>query len=940
MSQSLISKKRREFLGLAAPLGYVAGIGRGATGFTTRSDIGPAREANDVSDERHMAPSKRKKEQDGQEEAEEDLNESNYDEFSGYGGSICSKDPYEKDDAEADEIYSSIDERMDERRRTYRERRLQEEIEQYRKERPKIQQQFIDLKRDLASVTESEWLNLPEVGDARNKKQRNPRAERFTPVPDSIIAKNIQDSQINSKLDAVEQLHGGLTTPFGAQTPTGDIDMKKIGQARTSLMDIKLNQVSDSVSGQTVVDPKGYLTDLQSMIPQHSGDINDIKKARLLLKSVRETNPKHPPGWIASARLEEIAGKLQIARNLIMRGCEECPTSEDIWLEAARLSPPEQAKSIVAQAIRHLPQSVRIWVKAAELETEVKAKRTVYKKALEHVPNSVRLWKLAVELEDEEDARVMLSLAVECCPTSSELWLALARLETYERARIVLNKAHENIPTDRQIWFAAARLEEAHQNPAMVSKIIELGVYALKANMVEVNRDEWIKEAEECEKAKSVLTAQAIIKAIIGHGIEEQDKKHTWLADAESCSNNGAVECARAIYAVALAAFPTKKSIWLRAAYFERNYGTRETLEELLEQAVMHCPQAEILWLMAAKSKWLAGDVPAARSTLARAFEANPNSEEIWLAAVKLESENSEYARARRLLAKARASAPTARVWMKSARLEWCLGELGEAEEMLRTACQRYPQAPKLWMMTGQLAEYRIAEANPSLPEEKRDQLLETARTAYREGAKNNPQSTPLWTLLSHLEETAGNLTKSRSILEKGRSKNPTDAILWLESIRLEMRANLKPVAESLLSKALQQCPNAGCLWAEAIFMAPRPQRKMKSVDALKKCEHDPIVLLAVAKMFWAERLTSKARSWFTRTVKLESGLGDAWAYLYKFELSHGTEDQQKDVLKRCIAAEPRHGEYWCRASKDVRNWRLRIGELLPIVADLVPLPT
>lgn len=62
-----------------------------------------------------------------------------------------------------------------------------------------------------------------------------------------------------------------------------------------------------------------------------------MKKARLLLKSVRETNPKHPPAWIASARLEEVTGKLQAARNLIMKGCEECPKSEDIWLEAARL---------------------------------------------------------------------------------------------------------------------------------------------------------------------------------------------------------------------------------------------------------------------------------------------------------------------------------------------------------------------------------------------------------------------------------------------------------------------------------------------------------------------------------------------------------------------------------------------------------------------------
>lgn len=91
----------------------------------------------------------------------------------------------------------------------------------------------------------------------------------------------------------------------------GDLDLRKIGQARNTLMTVKLSQVSDSVSGQTVVDPKGYLTDLQSMIPTYGGDINDIKKARLLLKSVRETNPNHPPAWIASARLEEVTGEFK-----------------------------------------------------------------------------------------------------------------------------------------------------------------------------------------------------------------------------------------------------------------------------------------------------------------------------------------------------------------------------------------------------------------------------------------------------------------------------------------------------------------------------------------------------------------------------------------------------------------------------------------------------
>ena len=107
---------------------------------------------------------------------------------------------------------------------------------------------------------------------------------------------------MRSMVPGMKSMIPGTMTGMGMLTPSGDLDLRKIGQARNTLMDLKLKQSSDSVSGQTVVDPKGYLTDLQSMIPTHGGDINDVKKARLLLKSVRETNPHHPPAWIASAR--------------------------------------------------------------------------------------------------------------------------------------------------------------------------------------------------------------------------------------------------------------------------------------------------------------------------------------------------------------------------------------------------------------------------------------------------------------------------------------------------------------------------------------------------------------------------------------------------------------------------------------------------------------
>lgn len=391
-------------------------------------------------------------------------------------------------------------------------------------------------------------------------------------------------------------------------------------------------------------------------------------------------------------------------------------------------------------------------------------------------------------------------------------------------------------------------------------------------------------------------------------------------------SGQQAFECARAVYAHALATFPSKKSIWLRAAYFEKNHGTRESLEQLLQKAVAHCPKSEVLWLMGAKSKWLAGDVPAARGILSLAFQANPNSEEIWLAAVKLESENSEYERARRLLAKARGSAPTPRVMMKSAKLEWALGELRAALTLLDEAAKTFPTFAKLWMMKG-------------LIEEQRNDFAKAVDT-YNEGIKKCPQSVPLWILLAKLEEHRGQLIRARSVLEKARLRITKNDRLWLEAIRIELRApQPRDIALSMMARALQDCPNSGLLWAESVFLEPRPQRKTKSVDALKRCEHDPHVLLAVSRLFWSEGKLSKCRDWFNRTVKIEPDLGDAWAQFYRFEQLHGAPEQQAEVKQRCIAAEPHHGELWCAVSKNIHNWCLNFDQILALAAKDVVVP-
>jgi pre-mRNA-processing factor 6 len=164
------------------------------------------------------------------------------------------------------------------------------------------------------------------------------------------------------------------------------------------------------------------------------------------------------------------------------------------------------------------------------------------------------------------------------------------------------------------------------------------------------------------------------------------------------------------------------------------------------------------------------------------------------------------------------------------------------------------------------------------------------ARETLNKAVKACPKSVTLWILLARLEEKSGMLVKSRATLEKARYTNPKTAELWVEAIRIENRANNVNAARNLAAKALQECPTSSLLWSEIIYMEPRAQRKSKSVDALKKCEQDPLIVTAVARLFWTERKIDKARDWFQKAAKIDSDQGDVYAWWYRFELQHGTE--------------------------------------------------
>ncbi len=288
-----------------------------------------------------------------------EFTEAKYDKWSGYESNLFANSEYDDEDRDADYQYNQIEKYIEGRRKTRTEKLLKETYTKFREERPTIRQQFSDLRSNLTKVSKDEWEKIPDIPDYTIKKRKQ---ERYTPMTDKIIEQGLQD---NVTLNAINPNDIGNKSQTGLETPMNLLNhsdalsasassannfssgfvsvvdtksnLNEFGKAKNSVLSYVFNKMSNSVSGQTSVNPAGYITDLNSLKVNSATDIADLKKARLLMKSIINTNPKNVAGWIGAARIEEMDGKLSQAKEIISQAAENILDSEDIWLEAARL---------------------------------------------------------------------------------------------------------------------------------------------------------------------------------------------------------------------------------------------------------------------------------------------------------------------------------------------------------------------------------------------------------------------------------------------------------------------------------------------------------------------------------------------------------------------------------------------------------------------------
>ena len=78
----------------------------------------------------------------------------------------------------------------------------------------------------------------------------------------------------------------------------------------------------------------------------------------------------------------------------------------------------------------------------------------------------------------------------------------------------------------------------AHGDLKLVPKIINNAIKSkLPAAGVIIDRETWLKEAENCEKAspKMLETCRAIVAAVVDTAVDERERKETYRQDALDC---------------------------------------------------------------------------------------------------------------------------------------------------------------------------------------------------------------------------------------------------------------------------------------------------------------------------------------------------------------------------------------------------------------------
>lgn len=731
--------ERKAFLDQEPPPGYVAGVGRGASGFVTSANS--ARFESSFGSENTAVPDD--------------------------SGLLAAAQ-----DDEADRIYNELDQRMT-RRKPQQKRALEVETGT-----GVIRPEFSQLKAGLAAVSADEWAALPDPGDItrKNKRQRllDQQTQRMYAAPDTMIAG-----------------HSALTNSGNSNTNNPSTNTTSTSATSTSISVADIEQWEQSTAPD-ISRTRPILASLRASQPGKaslwisSARLEELahnySKARLLIVEGCTRVPRSEEIWLESIRLHH--SDPAACKRIVNDALRLNTYSEALWLRAVELEHPEDPgtrRKIVMKALEYLPASSGLWQMLVDLEEDDSGKKKLLDRAAE-LTHEWRFWLALVAVSPYQEAKTVLNRARKLLPADHRVWVAAVQLEEREnpdvlpsKLLLMLGKAMKEIKkealSDKNVstWLEEAVAAEKHDFPKSCGAIVEAAVSLLP----EEDRLSALIDLAE-SYASHIATSTAIyenITKLYPHDVS------SWCALFGSLKNAGELDRLYSFYESAISLNPDLVLFYLMYAkdkWIQGNDvpGARLVLERA--SAVLPC---EKIWLAQIKLEVKNAEFENALRISSQSIQLDVETPRIWykhihlLRFLQLQKKVSEKEVDEASQKALRLFPDSYKLYLQRSQILVDQKNHKAARDLLTVGCRKCNDVPEIHIA---LADIDLSLGSPA----RARSVLDSALLAL-------PKSDKIYERKIRLERDQNDMVTARQLVSKALKEVSDSPLIWIQNLSM-----------------------------------------------------------------------------------------------------------------------------------------------------------
>jgi len=407
---------------------------------------------------------------------------------------------------------------------------------------------------------------------------------------------------------------------------------------------------------------------------------------------------------------------------------------------------------------------------------------------------------------------------------------------------------------------------------------------------------------------------------------------------------------ARSVFERALDVDPTHVPLWIKYAEAEMKSRNINHARNLLDRAVTIMPRVDKLWYKYVYMEETLGNVPGTRQVFERWMSWEPD-EAAWGAYIKLEKRYAEFDRARAIFERFTIVHPEPRNWLKWARFEeengtsdlvrevfgMAIERLGDdfADEKVFIAFARFEAKLKEFERARSIYKlaldrmprsksanlhkhYTTFEKQYGDREGVEDVVTAKRRVQYEEQVKENPKSYDTWFDYARLEESSGDVERTRDVYERAIAQIPPSQekrhwrryiYIWIfYALWEEMENKDIDRARQVYGECLKLIPHKKFTFAKVWLMKAQFEVRQMQLQSARKTLGQSLGLCPKDRLFRGyieielklfEFL--RCRTLYEKFVEFNPSNCQAWIKFAELERGLGDEDRARAIFELAV---------------------------------------